>query len=254
MFNRNHVSYLIAALILMILPTVSFAEFKDPEFSKKMEAYFKSDDGQKALGNAIENYIKKKQADSRKSAAERAAAEIEEQFKNPVKVSVGSSPVKGPKNAKVTIIEFSDFECPYCSKGNKTMDAILKKYPNDVKLAFKNLPLSFHKNARPAAKAALAAGKQGKFWEMHDLLFANQRSLNADFYKAKAEELGLDMAKFEKDMKSAEIDQQIKDDEAIAKKHGITGTPGFIVNGVMVRGAYPEDHFVKIIDRWLNKG
>jgi protein-disulfide isomerase len=195
--------------------------------------------------------MQKQQAAAEKAQAEKAQAELEEQFKSPVNIELGDAPVKGPANAPITIVEFSDFECPYCARGASTVEEVLKAYPDKVKVAFKNLPLPFHKNADPAARAALAAGKQGKFWEMHDLLFENQRGLNQAYYEASAKKLGLDMAKFKADMESEAIKKQVKDDAALAKKVGISGTPGFSVNGVLVKGAYPFAHFKQIIDRWL---
>jgi protein-disulfide isomerase len=131
------------------------------------------------------------------------------------------------------------------------MDDIVKAYGDKVRVVFKNLPLSFHKNAEPAARAALAANKQGKFWEMHDAFFNNQRGLNEEFYMTTAKNIGLNVDKFKADMNSDEIKKQVQADMELAKKHGVSGTPGFSVNGVMVRGAYPLDHFKGIIDRWL---
>ena len=183
----------------------------------------------------------------------KARQQMEQQFKNPTVVPVGSSPVKGPKDAPITIIEFSDFECPYCSRANNTVEEVLKKYPNKVKVVFKNLPLPFHKEAKPAAAAALAAGEQGKFWEMHDALFANQRGLNSAFYKTTAEKLGLDVDKFITDMKSEKVQKQIEEDTKLASQNGITGTPGFFINGVLLKGAQPLPAFQRVIDRWLEK-
>ncbi|MCB0317866.1 MAG: thioredoxin domain-containing protein [Bdellovibrionales bacterium] len=151
------------------------------------------------------------------------------------------------------MVEFSDFQCPYCKRGADTMAEVLKAYPNDVNLVFKNLPLPFHKQAGPAAKAALAAGKQGKFWEMHDRLFNNQQRLSAGFYEEQAKDLGLDVEKFKTDLNDPELEKQLKADMDLAQKHGISGTPGFFVNGVEVRGAMPVDHFKGIIDRWLKE-
>src|SRR5690606_31536837 len=110
---------------------------------------------------------------------------------------IAGSATKGPANAKVTIVEWSDFECPFCARAVPTIERILKEYPNDVRFVFKHQPLSFHPNARPPASAAEAAGQQGKFWEMHDKLFANMRALTQDNFKPWARELGLNMAKFE---------------------------------------------------------
>ncbi len=247
----RHTSRLLIAICLFAAPLVSRADISDQDFDKAIEKYLGTDKGQASLGGAVEKYFQKKQQEVRKKQEEQAGAEMENQFKNPVQIPAGSSPSKGEANAKVTIIEFSDFQCPYCQRGMQTMQAVMKKYPKDVKLVFKNLPLPFHENALPSAKAALAAGKQGKFWEMHDAFFANQSKLSPEFYEEQAKTLGLNLEKFKKDMESEEIAKQIKDDQELAQKNQISGTPGFFVNGVAVRGAYPEDHFSKIIDRWL---
>ncbi|MCO6430334.1 MAG: thioredoxin domain-containing protein [Deltaproteobacteria bacterium] len=225
----------------------------DPKFQEQIEKYLESERGQERIGMAAEKYFREMQMRQAKQAQEREGALLEEQFKNPVKLEIGNSPTKGPANAAITIIEFSDFQCPFCQRGANVMDEVMKAYPNQVKLVFKNLPLAMHPQATPAAKAALAAGKQGKFWEMHDKLFANQQKLNPQYYEQAAKELGLDVEKFKTDMNDPAIEEQIKADVALAEKHDITGTPGFFVNGVAVKGAYPLQHFKKIIDRWLAK-
>ena len=241
----------VACACLFVSANTASADINQKKFNEMLQKYLSTEDGKKAVGSSVESYFKEKQQMARKNQEERQKAEMEEQFKNPVKIDAGSSPSKGPKNAKVTIIEFSDFQCPYCSKANDTVEKIAKAYPKDVKIVFKNLPLPFHKQADPAARAALAAGKQGKFWEMHDVLFAKQRELSDALYEAEAKKLGLDVAKFKKDMDAEDVKKQVKDDMALAEKHGIRGTPGFFVNGVAVKGAYPFEHFKKIIDRWL---
>ena len=159
----------------------------------------------------------------------------------------------GPKNAKVTIYEFSDFECPFCSKGADTIDALKKEYGDKIRVVFKNLPLSFHKNAELAARAAHAAGKQGKFWEMHDKLFDNFRTLGADPIKGFAKELGLDMAKWEKDLNSPSTKAKVEADKKLASKVGARGTPNFYINGEHLAGAQPIDRFKAIIDKHLKK-
>lgn len=237
-----------------LLPIAASAEVSEKDFTEMMEKFLNSESGQEKVGKASKAFFVREQQGEQKRMVEQQAAQTEEYFKNPIQVDIGKSPVKGPENAKITIVEFSDFQCPYCERGKSIMDQVLKAYPNDVKLTFKNLPLAFHKEAKPAAKAALAAGMQGKFWEMHDALFADQQNLGAAMYEQKAKDLGLDVAKFKTDMDSAELDKQIEEDSKIAEKFGIQGTPGFIVNGVPVKGAYPFEHFKGIIDRWLAQG
>jgi protein-disulfide isomerase len=168
-------------------------------------------------------------------------------------VKVGASPAKGPASAAVTIVEFSDFQCPYCSRVGPTLAKALSDYPDDVRVVYKHYPLSFHPQALPAAKASAAAGKQGKFWEMHDLLFQNQRRLNEAAFKGFAEKLGLDMAQFEKDYASAEIAKLVQEDMTLARSLGVTGTPGFFVNGRFMSGAQPYSAFKSKIDAELAK-
>ena len=237
--------------VLAFLAAPVSAEVSKEEFQKMLSTYLDTDEGRELIGKTAEKYFRTKQEDAKKKEEEKAAAEMESQFKNPVKIDAGASPIKGPADAKVTIIEFSDFQCPYCSRGRETMEEVLKSYPKDVRVVFKNLPLPFHKQAEPAARAALAAGKQGKFWEMHDAFFTNQKSLADQFYTEQAQKLGLNMEQFKKDMESEELKKQVQADAELAKTHGISGTPGFFVNGVAVKGAYPFEHFKTIIDRWL---
>lgn len=242
----------LSALLLLGFNSPVRAEISDDQFAKAIEKYLGTDKGQEQVGSATRKYFEKLQMEQVKARQAKADSEIEEQFKNPVKIDIGSSPSKGPADAKVTVVEFSDFQCPYCTRGAKTIEQIVAAYPKDVKVVFKNMPLDFHDQAKPAAKAALAAHKQGKFWEYHDILFANQQGLNEAFYVEQAQKLGLNVDKFKADMASPEVEKQLESDIAIAKQNGIEGTPGFFVNGVAVRGAYPFEHFKKIIDRWLS--
>jgi len=147
-------------------------------------------------------------------------------------LTVGDSPSKGPADAKVTIVEFSDYQCPFCSQAEPLIDQVMQEYPKDVKRVYKQFPLtSIHPNALPASKAAVAAGKQGKFWEMHAKLFGNQRDLSPDNYKKWAEELKLDMARFEKDLAAPDVQGAIDKDGQEARAAEVTGTPTIFVNG-----------------------
>lgn len=169
----------------------------------------------------------------------------------PIYLQIDALPVRGAADAKVTIVEFSDYECPFCSRVEPTMDELLKAYPNDVRVAFVNHPLGFHKNAMPAAKAAVAAFKQGKFWEMHAALFSNQKNLNEAFFTEQAKKLGLDMARFTADMNSPETANYIEKGMKDAGPMGISGTPSLLINGKLVVGALPLDAFKKEVDAEL---
>jgi len=174
---------------------------------------------------------------------------IEDMIKNPVKMGVGKGPILGKEDAEITIVEFSDFQCPYCKRVVPTMKEVLKKNEGKVRLSFRHNPLPFHKRAMPASKAALAAGEQGKFWEMHDELFNNQKDLSDANILKIAKGLGLNMSEFKKDFKGTKFDAQIQEDMKIAKANGATGTPSFFVNGVFVRGARPAQYFQQVIDK-----
>lgn len=246
-----------ASALIVACPLVSSAFVSEARaadgFDKQMEAFLQKEENVEKIGNALEKYFQKKRQAAQEAAMKAEQERLESQFKNPVKVDVGDSPVRGNPNAKVTIVEFSDFQCPFCARGAKTMEDVLKEYPNDVKLVFKNLPLPFHPEAKPSAIAALAAQRQGKFWEMHDKLFANQQSLGRDAYLKFAEELGLDMDRFKKDLDDESLEKAVEADHQLATKLGVQGTPGFFVNGVLVSGAQPLPAFKSIIDRWLKK-
>lgn len=165
----------------------------------------------------------------------------------------GSSAVRGKKDAKVTITEFSDFQCPYCARLQPTLKDVLKEYPNDVKLVFKDFPLSFHKQAKNAAKAARAAGEQGKYWEMHDLIFENFSKVNEAMFKDFATKLNLDMNKFMADFNSNKYDALIQQDINLGRQAGVTGTPSLFINGKRMQRR-SIDEFKQLIDGYLKKG
>jgi protein-disulfide isomerase len=210
-------------------------------------------DGQRELRAKLEAIEKKIEQIASRPAAPAGrppAADADRVFNIPI----GDSPVKGPASAKVTLLEFSDFQCPFCSQVPPVVDEVLKAYPNDVKFVFKQFPLvRIHPQATPAAKASLAANKQGKFWEMHDKLFANQKQLDNESLKKYAEEIGLDMTKFEADMNSPEIAKQVEDEMKLANTNQVTGTPTLFVNGRKVSNR-TFDGLKGMIDEALKKG
>lgn len=201
----------------------------------------------KLMLDTINDYIKEQKK-------KKQVEQLESSFKNRIKLEVSeNNPSKGPEDAAITLIEYTDFQCPYCDRGAKTVKDVMKKYPGKIRLVFKNNPLNFHKQALPAAKAALAANKQGKFWKYHDLLFKNSSKLNEDMFVKFAENLKLDIETFNKDRASGEIADQIDAEIAEAEKHKMKGTPSFAANGVVIRGAQSLDYFSKVIDRLLEE-
>jgi protein-disulfide isomerase len=169
----------------------------------------------------------------------------------PVKIDIGKAIQFGPAKAKVTIVSFSDFECPYCSQGATILKQVLKAYKGKVRFVFKNMPLSFHPNAHLAAQAALAAHAQGKFWAFHDKLFGDQDNMKkADLLKY-AKQLKLDMAKFKQALKKGIYKAQVDKELAQAQQVGVDGTPTCYINGYKVEGAQPFSRFKAVIDALL---
>jgi protein-disulfide isomerase len=154
----------------------------------------------------------------------------------PVTIPVDGSPVRGPADAKITLVEFSDFECPFCSAAVKQVDILMAAYPKDVKLIYKQFPLSMHPHAQFAAEASLAAGEQGKFWEMYELLFKNFQRLSRANIMLLAKQLGLDVDKFQKDIDSRKFKAVVDKDLADGEAAGVYGTPAFYINGKQYNG------------------
>lgn len=219
-----------------------------------------------AIEKAPEQFIEvvnKAAQNAQRQAQEKAVAEEgkkrDDEFKNPLKPVVEEGrAIWGNKDAKVTIVEYSDFECPYCARGHATVEEVIKAYPNDVRIVFKHLPLDFHPLAMPAARyfEAVAMQDQAKAKKFHDIVFENQgdlRTKKEGFLKEAAKKAGADMAKVAKDLNSEAITKRIEADMEEARKFNFSGTPGFLINGVSLRGAYPFPDFKEIIDRHLGK-
>lgn len=168
-------------------------------------------------------------------------------------LKLDGAPFEGPSQAPITIAEFSDFQCPFCGRVGPTLDQIRKAYGDNVKLVWKHYPLDMHPNAKPAALAAEAANSQGKFWEYHDKLFANQNKLGLNDLKQYAKDIGLDTVQFEKDLGDPGKKKRMDDDMAEARSLGITGTPAFFVNGRFLNGAKPFSEFAKVINAELQR-
>jgi hypothetical protein len=147
------------------------------------------------------------------------------------KVDLADSPVKGPPTAPVTMVVWSDFECPACGYAVPWLDEVLEKHPGEVRLVHKLYPLKSHSRSRPAARAALAAKKQGKYWEMEKLLFSHQKALEDTDLEKYAKEIGLDMKRFQRDFADEAAEEIIERDRAEADKHGLAGTPYILING-----------------------
>lgn len=150
------------------------------------------------------------------------------------KIAQGPAPAFGPENAKVTIVEFSDFECPFCSRAAEATQKVKEKYGDKVRFVFRQFPLSFHKNAHTAAEASLAANAQGKFWEFHDKLFANQQKLDRPSLEGFAKELGLNVATFKKALDSKQYEKTVDEELKLGEEVSVQGTPTMFLNGARI--------------------
>jgi len=161
-------------------------------------------------------------------------------------------PSMGPEDAPITIVEFSDFQCPFCKRTLPTIKSLREQYPDQVRIVYRHLPLdSIHSRARPAAEAAACADLQGQFWGFHDLVFENNKKLSDSDLAGYATELGLDMDAYGRCVSERETRATVQNDAATAAGLGISGTPAFFVNGILLSGAKPFTEFVKIIDAEL---
>lgn len=233
---------LVLVITLLLLGQSARAEILDSlidgVFEKKvLEVIMKNPE---VIEKTMQNYVEKKRK-------QQEAEQLAESIKNKVIVSHGESPSLGNKNAKYQLVVFTDFECPYCKKGDDTVQALKAKYGNELLIIQKNYPLAFHKNAIPAAKAALAAHQQGKFFEYSKLLFQNQKDLGSELYNKTAKDLKLDLNKFNKDLESDKVNKLLAADLEAANKAGVNSTPNFVLNGVVIAGAYPIEYFDKVI-------
>lgn len=205
-----------------------------------------------ALIHKILNDYSRAQRQTQRQVNERR--QLEESFKDKITdLQIGSSPTHGPRDAKITIFAFQDFECPHSKRATMTFKPLLKQYSGKVRLVFKNRPLTFHKQAAAAAKAALAAHMQGRFWEYHDLLFENSTKLGEEVFLKLAKELDLDIERFNADRSSKTVEEKLNVDIAEANKHGFRGTPTFVINGVVVTGTRSQLYFDNIIKRLLEQ-
>lgn len=187
-------------------------------------------------------------------AAQRRPGPPSDEYAKVHKINVAHSPVRGNKKAPVTIVEFVDFQCPFCSRFHPMIDKVLAAYPKKVNYVLKNFPLSFHPQAKPAAKAAFAAGEQGKYWEMTDLLLNNNTQLGKEKFEEWAKDIGLNVKKFKKDYekKDAAWEKLIKADMTLGQEVQVRGTPTFYINGRKTQ-ARDLSTFKKEIDAILKK-
>jgi protein-disulfide isomerase len=169
-----------------------------------------------------------------------------------VTVSTDGDPSIGPEDAPVTIVEFSDYQCPYCKTWyQQTYDQLMANYPGKIRFVYRDLPLPMHPEAIPAAEAADCAEEQGAFWKYHDALFSGQYTLGRTAYEQYAADLGLDTTAFSACLDDHRYQAEVKANAADAARLGLTGTPSFVINGRILIGALPFEDFKAIIDEEL---
>jgi predicted DsbA family dithiol-disulfide isomerase len=241
------------------------AEIKPAEVSDAdAEAFYEKNKAQmpprpkETLIPQIKAYL---QQTGQQEAREKFMQTLEAKYKvdymfEPLRVDVAAAgfPARGPASAPVTIVEFSDFQCPFCSRVTPTLEQVVTKYGDKVRLVFRQFPLPMHANAAKAAEAALCANEQGKFWAMHDAMFKDQGGLAVDGLKAKAAAIpGLDAAAFNTCLDSGKETTAVQADEKAGNKAGVNGTPAMFVNGRFISGAVSADDLSKVIDDELKR-
>ncbi len=212
-----------------------------------------------AVSRKLANFVVKEAASGKNVSAIRASLI---KFENApemlledtaVPISIAGDPVRGPANAKITIVEFSDFQCPFCAAAVPQVKAILEKYPKNVRLIFKQYPLETHSQAEMAAEAALAAQAQGKFWEMHDKLYANFRLINRARVMLWAAQIGLDLNRLKADLDSHKYAQRVAMESRQGDDAGVEGTPTFYIDGKRLNATFDVATMVPVIDQELKR-
>lgn len=194
------------------------------------------------------------QVEGKLMAELRAAAKVQVLLEpDRVKVEGGKNPSRGPKGAPIQIVEWTDYQCPFCARSRSTLNQIFETYGEKVYYVIRDFPLDFHKQSAKAHEAAHCAGDQEKYWEMNQKLFANQQAIDVPNLKEYAKELKLDAGKFDDCLAGGKHEKKVRENEAAGKAAGVNGTPAFFVNGIPLSGARPFSEFKELIDRELAK-
>jgi len=229
------------------------------KFYQDNKAQIKSDDPQ--LREKIRAYLQNQKLAAKREEflkSLRSQAKIVDNLKPPpiarVALSTEGAPVRGPADAPVTLVMFSDFECPFCKRTHPTINQLLERYAGKIKLVYRDLPLeSIHPQARRAAEAARCANAQGKFWEYYDVLFTESPKLGSEDLKRYAVQIGIDPKKFDDCLSAGTYKEVVQKDADEAARLGINGTPAFFINGRPLTGAQPFEMFARVIDEELSQ-
>ncbi len=234
-----------------------YGEIAEPT-DEAIDAFYESNKSRinqpkEQISGQIADYLKQVE---RQQVYQTFIGELKERYEvarllEPLRTEVADAdyaPTTGKAGAAVRIVEFSDFQCPYCQRLAPTLDQVMEEYGDRVELVFRQFPLDIHAEAQKAAEASLCAGDQGKFWEMHDRMFEDIRALGVDQLKASAAGLGLDTDKFGECLDSGKYEDQVKADLVAGQRAGVTGTPTFFINGRFLSGAQPYEAIAAIIE------
>lgn len=207
----------------------------------------------------LQTAAKLAQEDLQKKQQQDEKTKLEAAFNNPQMALIrNDEAIRGTKGAPITLVEYSDFECPFCSRSYETVKNLLKKYDGKIQFIYKHLPLNFHEQAMIAAQyyEAIRLQSHDKAFKFHDEIFQNQRKLKngKPFLDEIAKKLAVDMNKLKKDLESDQVKNRIAEDMSEAAKFGMEGTPGFLLNGVPIKGAYPEEYFEQILSELKQRG
>lgn len=209
---------------------------------------------------ALQEASGKAREDLRKKQEEEEAKKFEEAFNSPLKPEIRKDEaIRGTKGAPIVLVEYSDFQCPFCQRGYNTVNQLLKRYNGKIQFIYKHLPLSFHDKAELTSRYYEAMRLQSNelAFKFHDLIFdkdVRNLSKGEPYLDSLVKEAGGNLSKVKKTINSEEVSKRIKDDLKEAAEFGMQGTPGFLINGIPLRGAYPEAEFVKIVDRLVKEG
>ncbi len=222
------------------------------------KAFYEEHKAQIPQGQSFEELKPRIKQAARQQKLRDNMGKILEDLKSKHQVLVALEPPDLPRvevdtSAPVTIVEFSDFQCPYCGREAPVIERLMKEYDGRVRLVFRNYPLDFHPFAQKAAEAGACAQEQGKFWEFHDKMFGNQNKLAVEDLKGYAKSVGLDSSKFDKCLDSGEKKALVEEDLKAGSAAGVSGTPAFFINGVFINGAQPYEQMKQTVDRELKK-
>ena len=229
-------------------------KISNEDFAKLMDEYSKTKNGLFTIGETARNYRKyRKYKEEQEINESKTLKELQNSLEKARTIEFGDSPYIGSKDAPVVIVEFIDFQCAYCMRTTPELHKLAELYPNDLVWVVKNFPLSNHAEAKSAAKAVLAASKQGKYWEMHRALFEKEGKLSSEIYAQLAEKLGLDVSEFQSDFASQEISQQLASDISLARTLDVSATPSLFINGISIGGYKRLSFLRKAVELVLNR-